>query len=181
MSRCCDMSDFKKLAVWRKAHGLSLNIHRMAARIRGATYASLRSQVVRAGMSVPAAIVEGRGQKSDREFARYLRISINSTSEFEYHLITAGDIGVTSRNDYLSLLTQVIEVRRMLYGLLNSLDNSCGCYRNINWEPRGTSVQPPANSRELPAPERELLAARGHGRWRPGVLRLAAVGFKADG
>jgi hypothetical protein len=33
-------------------------------------------------------------------------------------------MGVASRNDYLSLLTQLIEVRRMLYGLLNTLDNS---------------------------------------------------------
>jgi four helix bundle protein len=103
MSRCCDMSDFKKLAVWRKAHGLSLNIHRMAARIRGATYASLRSQLVRAGMSVPAAIVEGRGQKSDREFARYLRISINSTSELEYHLISLRAISASRRATIICL------------------------------------------------------------------------------
>src|SRR2546423_340273 len=109
------MSDFKKLAVWRKAHALSLNIHRAVARIRGVVYSSLRSQLVRAAMSIPANIVEGRGQKSDREFARYIRSSLNSTSELEYHLITARDVGVMPRADYLSLLTQVIEVRRMLY------------------------------------------------------------------
>jgi four helix bundle protein len=116
------MGDFKKLAVWRKAHALSLHIHRGAARIRGVPYSSLRSQLVRAAISIPANIVEGRGQKSEREFARYLRISLNSTSELEYHLITARDIGVMAQADFLSLLTQVIEVRRMLYGLLNRLN-----------------------------------------------------------
>jgi 23S rRNA-intervening sequence protein len=65
------MSDFKRLIVWRKSHALALAIHRAAARIRGVMYSSLRSQMVRAALSIPANIVEGRGQRSDREFARY--------------------------------------------------------------------------------------------------------------
>ena len=52
--------------------------------------------MVRASMSIAANIIEGRGQKTDREFARFLRIALNSTSELEYHLITARDMGVTS-------------------------------------------------------------------------------------
>jgi four helix bundle protein len=116
------MADFKKLAVWRKAHALSLNVHRVAGRIRGTLHLSLRSQMIRAAMSIAANIVEGRGQKGDRAFARYLRISLNSTSELEYHLITARDMGVLSEKDFVSLLAQVIEVRRMLHGLINRLE-----------------------------------------------------------
>lgn len=56
------MSDFKKLRVWRKAHALTLNAHRVAASIRGRQYAALRSQMIRAAMSVTANIVEGREQ-----------------------------------------------------------------------------------------------------------------------
>ena len=73
-------------------------------------------------MSIPANIVEGRGQKSEREFARFLRIALNSASEFEYHLITCRDMGVISEGDFRSSLTQVVEVRRMLHGLLNRLE-----------------------------------------------------------
>jgi four helix bundle protein len=116
------MADFKKLAVWRKAHALSLNVHRVAGRIRGTLHLSLRSQMIRAAMSIATNIVEGRGQKVGRAFARYLRISLNSTSELEYHLITARDMGVLSEKDFVSLLAQVIEVRRMLHGLINRLD-----------------------------------------------------------
>ena len=116
------MADFKKLHVWRKAHALTLSIHRVSAKIRGSAYASLRNQLVRAAMSIPANIVEGRGQKSEREFARFLRIALNSASEFEYHLITCRDMGVISEGDFRSSLTQVVEVRRMLHGLLNRLD-----------------------------------------------------------
>ena len=73
-------------------------------------------------MSIPANIVEGRRQESEKEFARYLRISINSAFELEYHLIVARDIGVISEADAASLLRELIEVRRMLHGLLKRLD-----------------------------------------------------------
>ncbi len=113
------VADFKKLLVWQKAHALALETHRVATGIRGGEYLSLRSQLIRAAMSIPANIVEGRSQESRREFARYLRIAVNSASELEYHLITARDIGVLSQADSLALLGKLIEVRKMLHGLLN--------------------------------------------------------------
>lgn len=118
------MSNFKKLEVWRKAHALALNTHRVATGIRGSQYASLRSQMMRSAMSIPANIVEGRGQSSEREFSRFLRYSLNSASELEYHFIVARDIGAVSRSDFLSLLSQLVAVRKMLHGLLKRLPPS---------------------------------------------------------
>jgi four helix bundle protein len=66
------MSDFKKLNVWRKAHALALDVHRVATRIRGSDNASLRNQLIRTAMSIPTNIVEGTGQKTGKEFARFL-------------------------------------------------------------------------------------------------------------
>ena len=115
------MGDYRKLDVWRKAHALSLNAQRAAARIRGQRYASFRSQIVRAAMSVPTNIVEGREQPTDAAFARFLRTAIASASELEYHLTAAHDIPVISKSEYLALSGQVAEVRMMLHGLLRRL------------------------------------------------------------
>src|SRR5882762_2340543 len=52
---------------------------------------------------------------------RFLRIALNSTSELEYHLLAARDLKVVHASDTLTLITQVIEVRKMLYGLLRYL------------------------------------------------------------
>ena len=106
------MGDFTKLQVWRKAHALALNVHAVAITIRGSNYVSLRSQMIRAAMSIPANIVEGRSQKSDREFARFLGYALNSSSELEYHLIVARDIKAISVSDCTSLIDQTIEVRK---------------------------------------------------------------------
>jgi len=115
------MSDFKRLRVWRKAHALTLNVHRLAASMRGSQYSPLRSQMVRAAMSVSANIVEGREQKTEREFARFLGYSLASTSELEHHLIVARDIAAITTPDFSSTLSQLIDVRKMLHGLIRKL------------------------------------------------------------
>jgi four helix bundle protein len=74
-------------------------------------------------MSIPTNIVEGRRQESEKEFARFLRIALNSGCELEYHLIVARDIGVMSEGDSQSLLADAVEVRKMIHGLLNKIGN----------------------------------------------------------
>ncbi len=115
------MGDFAKLHVWRKAHALTLNVHGVAIHIRGSNYAPLRGQMIRAAMSIPANIVEGRGQKSERDFGRFLGYALNSSSELEYHLIVARDINAITLSDFKSLAAQLIEVRKMLHGLLKAV------------------------------------------------------------
>ena len=112
------VSDYKKLSVWRKAHALALNVHRVAVKLRGTEYASLRSQMMRASMSIPTNIVEGVGQESRKEFARFLRFALNSSSELEYHITVAHAIEAIEAADFDSLIAQTIEVRKMLHGLL---------------------------------------------------------------
>ena len=116
------MSDFKKLVVWQKAHALALHAHRTAMRIRPARYSGLRSQIIRSAMSIPTNIVEGRRQPSDPNFARFLGYSLNSAFELEYHLMLARDMGVIAADDAGSLLAELVQVRRLLHGLINRIN-----------------------------------------------------------
>jgi four helix bundle protein len=120
------VSDYRKLIVWRKAHALALNIHRVAVKLRGANHATVRSQMMRAAMSIPTNIVEGSGQQSRKEFARFLRFALNSTSELEYHLTVARDTEAIEAIDFDSLAAQTIEVRKMLHGLLKRVLSDLG-------------------------------------------------------
>jgi len=116
------MADFRNLHVWRKAHAMALSAHRVCGKIRNREHSSLKTQLVRAAMSVPANIVEGRAQKSDREFARFLRIALGSATELEYHLILGNDTGAIEHHEFQCLLDEVVDVKKMLTGLLNRLD-----------------------------------------------------------
>ncbi len=115
------MSDFRRLEVWRKAHELMIDVQALTGAIRGGAYLSLKSQIVRAAMSIPTNIVEGRAQRSDREFSRFLAYAAASTSELEYHLIAARDIGALGKEKTNPLIGRVIEVRKMLLGLQKTL------------------------------------------------------------
>jgi four helix bundle protein len=116
------MSDFKKLKVWQKAHDMSLLANTIAKTIRAAYERELRSQLKRSSASVPANIVEGRAQKSEREFARFLGYAVASCSETEYHAVSARDKGLISEAKWHALTTGVVEVRKMLHGLIDKLN-----------------------------------------------------------
>jgi four helix bundle protein len=115
------MQDFKRLAVWHKAHACFLAFYRAFGTGATATSFGLRAQVLRAAASIPANIAEGCGKTSTKEFLRFLDIAIGSARELENHLIVARDISLISRDVFFRLNDQVTEVQRMLVGLINAL------------------------------------------------------------
>ena len=90
------MGDFTKLAVWKKAHELSVDIYRATASWPRHELFALTSQTRRAAYSIPANIAEGCGRNSDAELARFARNSLGSASELSYCFILARDYGVHS-------------------------------------------------------------------------------------
>jgi four helix bundle protein len=100
---------------------LARNADRVSATIRAGAHASLRNQLNRAAMSIPTNIVEGRGKKSDRNFARFLGYALGSARELEYHIMVARDVGEISEHDYTALQRQVVDIERMLHGLIDKL------------------------------------------------------------
>src|SRR6266566_990326 len=115
------MSDFRKLKVWRKSFTLALTTHKLAQGVRGAAYLSLRSQLIRAAMSIPANIAEGREQKTERGFASFLRHALSSAAELENHYLIARGMGVIPWAACDSAISQTVEVKKMLHGLMNTL------------------------------------------------------------
>ena len=111
------MQDHRKLRVWQHAHDLALAIRRVSRTFPRTGYASLHSQITRAAESVVFNIAEGCGTTSQREFARFLDISIKSTLELEAQLELARDYGALNGSTWSAMSTLVIDVRRMLCGL----------------------------------------------------------------
>ena len=115
------MQDFRKLVVWQKSHKLTLAVYAESASLRRGIGWSLQSQLVRAATSLPANIAEGCGRAGDRDFRRFLRHSLGSACELEYHLLLARDLGFLAEKVYKTLNPQVVEVKRMLTGLIRRL------------------------------------------------------------
>lgn len=115
------VADFRKLRVWQAAQEMAVEAHRVTARMRGARSATLRDQLTRAAMSVPTNIVERSAHASPREFARFLQYALASVSELEGHTQLARDLQMIPEQDFRSFLGRIVDVRKMIHGLLKKL------------------------------------------------------------
>jgi len=70
-----------------------------------------------AAESIAFNIVEGCGSTNSKEFARFLEISIKSTTELEYQLQLATDAGLLPSRVCGPLSAETVEIRRMLCDL----------------------------------------------------------------
>ena len=115
------MKDFRKLKVWEKAHWLTLKVYEASASFPREELYGLTSQIRRSCASIPTNIAEGCGRSSDTDFARFLQISMGSGSEVEYLFVLSRDLGFLLSQDYEELTSQVIDIKRMLTSLINTL------------------------------------------------------------
>ena len=115
------MQDFRKLQVWQKSHKVALGTFAVSATFNQPRYFTLRDQITRAAISVPANLAEGCGRTGDRDLRRFVRIALGSASELEYHLLLARDLGVLPVQAHEQLTAAVVEVKRMLTGFASRL------------------------------------------------------------
>ena len=115
------MRDFRNLKVWEKSHQLALEIYKKSDDFPDVERYGLTSQIRRCGYSIPTNIAEGCGRESEKEFARYMNISMGSASELEYLTLLVKDLKYLSEEDYREISTKVIEVKRMLTSFIKKL------------------------------------------------------------
>ena len=115
------MKDFRMLNVWQKSHELTLLVYQQTKSFPKEELFGLTSQVRRASSSIPANIAEGCGRETDGDFQRFLQIAFGSVSELDYHLLLAQDLRLISEADYNQLYAKLIEVKKMLAGLIRKV------------------------------------------------------------
>jgi four helix bundle protein len=115
------MRDFHDLNVWQRAHEVTLEVYRATADFPRVEQFGLTAQVRRSAQSVAANIADGCGREGDAEFSRFLHIAMGSASETEYHLRLAKDLGLLEETEYARATAGVVEVKRMLTGLIRRL------------------------------------------------------------
>jgi four helix bundle protein len=74
----------------------------------------LTAQMIRAAISVPANIAEGRTRATRKDFAHFISIARGSAAELETLLILAMDVDFLSSDKVEPVLADVEEVGRML-------------------------------------------------------------------
>lgn len=115
------MQNYRNLIAWQKSHLLAVRVHRLTQSWSRYESAGLIGQMRRAALSVPSNLAEGAGRNGDKDFAKFVQIAIGSTTELEYQLDFAAETGIGANKEVREVQNQIVEVRRILYGLLKKL------------------------------------------------------------
>lgn len=115
------MKDFRSLKVWEKAHTLTLTIYKSTEQFPKQELYSLTNQIQRATVSIPANTAEGCGKDSDAELKCYFSIAMGSSSELEYLLLLARDLGYLHAGIYQFIQNNLVEIRKKLNAFIQKL------------------------------------------------------------
>jgi len=115
------MRPFRELVVWQKAHRLTLELYKVTRAFPREEQYGLSSQIRRSAASIGANIAEGCGRGTARDFARFVQIALGSGNELENHMLLAADLRLIDAQTHAELQTSLIDVKRMLSGLVRRL------------------------------------------------------------
>ena len=117
------MKNHKDLEVWKKSVAFVTEIYRISKSFPKEEIYGLTSQLRRAAVSIPSNIAEGAARQSNKDFERFLFISLGSISEVETQLIISKNLEYLNENEFETLQNKLIEMRKMLLGLIKYFDN----------------------------------------------------------
>jgi four helix bundle protein len=112
------MHNFRELKVWIKAMKVVEDTYTISKKLPDTEKFTFISQITRCALSIPSNIAEGAGRNTDKDFTRFLNISVGSACELETQLILIEKIFNVETKE---LIQKVSEVQRMLYSLIKSL------------------------------------------------------------
>lgn len=115
------MANFKELLVWQKSIDFVTEIYRTTETFPKTEIYGLVSQIRRAAVSIPSNIAEGNSRRSKPDYLQFLKISRGSCAEVETQLIISKNLNFLNESEYLELNERIIEISKMLNGLINAL------------------------------------------------------------
>jgi four helix bundle protein len=118
------VKNYSELIVWQKAVDFVVAVYDAARTFPRDEMYGLTSQIKRAVVSVPSNIAEGQGRRTSKEFVHFLYVANGSLREVETQVAIAHRLKFITDEKKADLLRMSSEVGRILYGLINSLDNN---------------------------------------------------------
>ena len=84
---------------------------------------SLTSQITRSAVSIPSNIAEGASRSSEKDFARFLEISLGSSYELETQLIIASTRNYVAVIEFELVLKNIISLQKGIHALRKKILN----------------------------------------------------------
>ncbi len=119
-----DMKNFKQLRIWQKAYEISTACYQLVKTFDPLDRYGLGNQILRASVSIASNIAEGSSRDSQKDYLRFMGISLGSSFELETQLLIAHSSNTGDQHMVQKILPEVINVQKMIVGFQQSLKES---------------------------------------------------------
>lgn len=83
------MKNFKELKIWQKGFDIAINSYKLVDTFPKTEKYSLSQQITKAAVSISSNIAEGSSRTSEKDYNRFLEISLVSSFELETQYLIA--------------------------------------------------------------------------------------------
>ena len=112
------MRNFKELEVWKESRVLTKDVYLLTNYLPQDEKFGLISQIRRCVISIPSNIAEGAAKDSQKDFLRYLQISLGSSFELESHLILCIDLELLPEDLTTNQLENIERIQKRISSLI---------------------------------------------------------------
>ncbi len=116
--------NFRNLDIWKLAIQLSAKIYQLTDDFPKNEEFGLKSQLRRSAISVASNIAEGSSRSSDKDFNRFLEISIGSLFELQTQIVIANIQNYIDNENYSKIDNEIITLQKMISGFQKKLLNN---------------------------------------------------------
>lgn len=110
---------FEDIIAWQKAQDIAVDVYSIFGSIKDFGF---RDQICRASVSISNNIAEGFNRSSDKDFSRFLYISLGSCSELMSMLYLAHKLKYIDEQQKTTLLDKSNEIAKIIRGLIKSFN-----------------------------------------------------------
>ncbi len=115
------MHNFRKLNIWTKSIELVTDIYKLTNTFPSVERFGLISQMQRDALSCSANIAEGSAKSSNKDFARFLEISVGSLYELETELVVSKNLEYIDNETFEVYQNKIIMLQKMIVVFKNQL------------------------------------------------------------
>lgn len=118
------MQDFNNLTIYQDSYNLVLKIYKLTERFPKAEQFNITSQLRRSSLSVTLNIAEGASRGGDKEFSRFLQISLGSLAELLVIVQLSTELKFINTIEQEELIQSYVKLRKMIISLRTKLLNN---------------------------------------------------------
>ncbi len=120
------MRNFRDLDVWKDSVQLVKRIYFVTTTFPNHEKYGLVSQITRSSVSIPSNLAEGCSRTSQKDFSRFLQISLGSSFELETQLEIAKAIGFINESLYSEIILELNTIQKRIQSLKKYVDSKTG-------------------------------------------------------